>query len=249
VGEEVTASPCVLAIALGDRDPPFGGVNSGWGVRVASARWIGHSAARWVKVAAKPRGMWGSDGSAVDGLASRSESAIHLFDWECENFRFAMENSQKKDTNAPMEYLGFGGKLHHHVPAWVCDGACFHIRLRSHEQSNLVNRDIAPKLIQSAKFYEEKNRWHVTVFLIMPDHLHAILSFSSDQRMSRIVGDWKRYTAKSFGISWQDNFFDHRLRGEDQVLAKYHYILRNPEVSGLCGNASEWPWWFDSSQS
>jgi len=75
----------------------------------------------------------------------------------------------------------------------------------------------------------------------MPDHLHAILSFASDHRMSRIVGDWKRYTARSLGISWQQNFFDHRLRDDDQILAKYYYILRNPEVSGLCEKAADWP--------
>ncbi len=177
--------------------------------------------ARWVGMAAEPRGVFD-------------------LDWK---------SAGNRNSSHPMDYLGFGGKLHHHVPSWVSEGACFHIRLRSHAQNNLATNDIAPKLLQSARFYEAKNRWRVTIFLIMPDHLHAILSFAEDHRMSRIVGDWKRYTAKAFGISWQENFFDHRLRGEDQVLAKYHYIRRNPEVSGLCGNTSQWPWWFDCSQS
>jgi len=148
-----------------------------------------------------------------------------------------------------MDYLGFGGKLHHHVPSWVSVGACFHIWIRCQGQTNLATNENASKLLHAARFYEEQNRWHITVFLIMPDHLHAILSFASDHRMSRIVGDWKRYTARSLGISWQQNFFDHRLRDDDQILAKYYYILRNPEVSGLCEKAADWPWWFDSSHS
>ena len=148
-----------------------------------------------------------------------------------------------------MDYLGFGDKLHHDIPAWVESGARFHIRIRCHQDSPvlLTSPDLAPEILKSALHYERSGIWHVQILLLMPDHLHAILSFAPDRSMSRIVGAWKRYSAKTFGVIWQENYFDHRLRDEEQFLLKYHYILRNPVVAGLCTDPSEWPWWISEA--
>jgi putative transposase len=70
-------------------------------------------------------------------------------------------------------------------------------------------------LLQSSVFYETKQRWHITLFLLMPDHLHALLSFASDESMSGVVGDWKRFQTRKHGIIWQEGYFDHRLRDDD----------------------------------
>jgi len=52
-------------------------------------------------------------------------------------------------------------------------------------------------LLNSARFDEAKQRWHITLFLLMPDHLHALLSFASDQSMSKIVGQWNIFKVAS----------------------------------------------------
>src|SRR5437016_3648107 len=75
----------------------------------------------------------------------------------------------------------FPRRLHHEVPSWVDDGALFHIRIaqdRERQQSALVDPLLASALLDSAKFYEVKQRWHITLFLLMPDHVHALLSFA-----------------------------------------------------------------------
>jgi putative transposase len=60
--------------------------------------------------------------------------------------------------------------------------------------------------------------------------------------MSRVVGDWKRYQERELGIAWQDGYFDHRLRNDDEFDEKCHYIRMNPVRRGLCGSPAEWPW-------
>ena len=149
-----------------------------------------------------------------------------------------------------MDYLGFGAKLHHGIPSWVESGARFHIRIRCHQDSPspLTLPGIAEKILESANHYESRSIWHVALLLLMPDHLHAILSFAPDRSMSGIVGDWKRFTSKSFGIVWQRNYFDHRLRNEEQFSLKYDYILKNPVVAGLCNSPEEWPWWISENR-
>ena len=138
----------------------------------------------------------------------------------------------------------FGGKLHHEIPAWVEPGAVFHVRLRCASETPVLLTDpvLAAALLDSVKIYEERQLWHVTIFLLMPDHLHALLAFPRDRTMSGIIGDWKRFHAVRNGVKWQNNFFDHRLRDAHQMEYKYQYILNNPVVKGLCKTPEEWPW-------
>jgi putative transposase len=152
-----------------------------------------------------------------------------------------------------MLYRGFPSKLHHTVPDWVEPGALFHIRIaldRMKEQPMLITAPIAESLMESAKFYEAKHRWYITAFLLMPDHVHALLSFERDKGMSRVIGDWKHFHAHKHGIIWQEGFFDHRLRDDErgeQLAAKINYIRQNPVAAGLCTNVEAWPWWIERS--
>jgi REP element-mobilizing transposase RayT len=57
--------------------------------------------------------------------------------------------------------------------------------------------------LDSAKFYEAKMRWHITLFLLMPDHVHAVLSFTRDKSMSEVIRDWKRFHTRVNHVVWQ----------------------------------------------
>ena len=141
----------------------------------------------------------------------------------------------------------FGERLHHEVPPWVDPGAIFHIRIRCDKENavTLTDSRLAKALLESVRFYQARQVWHSTVFLLMPDHLHALLSFPRDKSMSRIIGEWKHFHAVKNGVQWQENYFDHRLRDAQQVEYKFQYILNNPVAKGLCATPEEWPWkWF-----
>jgi putative transposase len=71
-------------------------------------------------------------------------------------------------------------------------------------------------VLDSTTFYERRQRWHISLFLLMPDHVHALLSFARDQSMSRIVGDWKHFHARKNGVMWREGYFDHRLRDDER---------------------------------
>jgi putative transposase len=154
-------------------------------------------------------------------------------------------NPQDKSRRDGAIHRVFGKKLHHTVPSWVPDGSRFHIRVRvaPEYQLQLTDPKIATRLLESAAFYHERQRWHTTLFLLMPDHLHAILSFPAQESMTRVIGQWKRYHTKEHGIRWQDNFFDHRLRNDAEANLKYDYIRRNPVVKNLCVTPDDWPWY------
>jgi putative transposase len=152
-----------------------------------------------------------------------------------------------------MPYRGFASKLHHEVPPWVETGALFHIRIavdRRKEQRPLTTASLAQSLFDSARFYETKQRWHITLFLLMPNHIHALLSFGQDESMSSVIGDWKHFQTRKHDIIWQEGYFDHRLRNDErgeQLSQKINYIRQNPVVAGLCARAEDWPWVIEHS--
>ena len=150
-----------------------------------------------------------------------------------------------------MIYHGFPERLHHTVPHWVELGALFHIRIRleqDKEQKALIDPPLAGAILGSAKFYEARMRWHMTLFLLMPDHVHAVLSFARDKAMSEIIRDWKRFHRRANHVVWQEGYFDHRLRPDErgtQLSAKLDYIRQNPVAAGLCARTEDWPWIID----
>ena len=118
-------------------------------------------------------------------------------------------------------YRGFPERLHHRVPHWVEPGALFHIRIRldrEKQQRMLVDPSLAHALLDSAKFYQATMRWYITLFFLMPDHVHAVLSFPRDKSMSEVIRDWKRFHTRTHRVMWQEGYFDHRLRSDERAL-------------------------------
>jgi putative transposase len=149
-------------------------------------------------------------------------------------------------------YGGFPSKLYHEVPSWVEDGALFHIRIgfdRTSQQKPLTEPTLAQLILDSVIFYHDKERWFITLFVLMPDHLHMLVSFCNDQEMIRVIGEWKHFHARRNQVRWQEGYFDHRLRDDErgeQLSMKVDYIRANPVAAGLCGRPEDWPWFLDS---
>jgi REP element-mobilizing transposase RayT len=88
--------------------------------------------------------------------------------------------------------------------------------------------------------------WFAHLFLLMPDHVHALLSFPPNRRsIEGVVLDWKRRVARETGVVWQRDFFEHRLRSFESWREKADYILANPVRAGLVTRTEDWPYvWF-----
>ena len=142
------------------------------------------------------------------------------------------------------ELEAYPQRLHHAVPPWAKVGSYFHIRLRVASENSLplTQPGHAQMLLDSVKNYHERRRWHCLLFLLMPDHAHALLAFPREAYMSRVIGEWKHYAARQMKVRWQANFFDHRIRDGHNLEEKHAYILRNPVVRGLCSREADWPW-------
>jgi putative transposase len=133
----------------------------------------------------------------------------------------------------------------HRPPPWAAENSVFFITINCQRrgEAQLTINGVTEGLLDALRFYQDQGKWHVSLALLMPDHFHALLSFNNEKGlgMGNLIKSWKRYTAKTFGIEWQRDYFDHRIRGEADMADKWDYIRENPVRAGLVDEHVEWP--------
>lgn len=138
--------------------------------------------------------------------------------------------------------------LPHEVPTWVKSGSLYFFTLCAQDRDSvdLTQPEIGRCLLDAAQHYHEQHRWYVRLFLLMPYHLHALISFPGNETIRQCWRDWKRYTAKQTKVKWQRDFFEHRIRSDEVEEEKTAYIRANPVRQNLIKDAKLWPWVFSS---
>ncbi|MEM1057903.1 MAG: transposase [Verrucomicrobiota bacterium] len=140
-------------------------------------------------------------------------------------------------------------RLPHQTPDWVnlLDGPVFFLTIcqdRRTTQDTLTDPKIAPTLLTSLVEAHARNHWYCHVALLMPDHVHALVT-PGTKSLRKCVRDWKHFTSRQLGIKWQADFFEHRLRKEESIRDKADYILQNPVRAKLIQSPEDWPHlWF-----
>jgi putative transposase len=132
----------------------------------------------------------------------------------------------------------------HRPPPWVPENAIFFITIncQNRRRAKLTLDETSKGLLDSFWHYQELGKWHISLTLLMPDHLHALLCFNNDQGlgMGKVIKSWKRYTARAFAIDWQRDYFDHRIRSENDMTDKWNYIRENPVRAGHVNSYEKW---------
>jgi REP element-mobilizing transposase RayT len=137
-------------------------------------------------------------------------------------------------------------RLHHEAPHWVTSDADYFVTMcaQPRKQNHLCHPEIGKAVLDAAKLYNEQHVWWCHLILLMPDHIHMLVSFPPEKIMSRVVGLWKRALARTHGITWQRNFFDHRIRNADNDFYKSEYILHNLVRAGFVEKLEDWPYFW-----
>ncbi|MBI2516648.1 MAG: transposase [Opitutae bacterium] len=132
--------------------------------------------------------------------------------------------------------------LPHEMPPWVEAGATFFVTVccQPRRANQPCHRTTADTIFESVSFRQHRLDWHVSLLVLMPDHLHFLVSFPNDASLRKTILSWKALIARKTGVRWQRDFFDHRLRSDESFEEKAQYIRRNPVRAGLVSIAANW---------
>ncbi len=130
-----------------------------------------------------------------------------------------------------------------HARPYYADAPFFvTIHAEARERNVLALPELAPRLWEEWLGYARIGRCFPKLFLVMPDHVHGMFTFPVSEVMQNVVAAWKRITARRHGVRWQRDFFDHRIRNDDEYVEKSFYIRMNPVRKGLVETPEEWPY-------
>jgi putative transposase len=97
------------------------------------------------------------------------------------------------------------------------------------------------------KRFRDRGWFWLFAFAVMPDHLHLLVRLPDASRtLGRIIATLKssiQFKCRQVGVKldWQDYFYDHVVRQNEQVEEIASYILRNPERAGLVKQGEAYP--------
>jgi putative transposase len=97
-------------------------------------------------------------------------------------------------------------------------------------------------------------------FVVMPDHVHALVWFPQEHQISPFMDKWKELSSKSiqtlyerlfpnYGKTreggepvWQDRYYGFNIYSESKLREKVNYMHANPVRARLVSDACNWPW-------
>ena len=140
------------------------------------------------------------------------------------------------------------------------DGYSYFLTMVTHKRKPLLVGNI--ELLRYAfKLSKKKYEYRIDAIVVLPDHLHMIMTPKVSTEYSQIISSIKRsfvygldtqikeeakaeisnskYKRSHAGI-WQERFYEHTIRDEKDWLEKMEYIQYNPLKHKLVENVTIW---------
>ena len=130
-----------------------------------------------------------------------------------------------------------------------------------HKRRRLLDHEHPKRIVLGVLNYVlEKHAARCVGFVIMPDHVHAIIWFPATDQLSPFMHEWKRQSslrvrawyrkeapnyAKEFGEGdrfWQAKYYAFEIFERQKLEEKLGYMHRNPVRAGLVEQAADWRW-------
>lgn len=120
----------------------------------------------------------------------------------------------------------------------------FNRKLQAHLDSGygsclLKNAELRT-LAEDALEYFHRERFWLGDYVLMPNHVHALMTPLSSYELEEILASVKRYSSKRInearggaGKLWQYETYDHLVRSRGELKQFRQYIAENPAKAGL----------------
>jgi REP element-mobilizing transposase RayT len=107
--------------------------------------------------------------------------------------------------------------------------------------------NVAPTICAEIASLETDCHWTQRAGVLMPDHLHLFIRLTGKLSIARCVARLKAKTRLALhaqSLSWQTNFYEHRLRPADAVEDVLRYIFLNPYRGGVAKTNGPYRWFW-----
>jgi REP element-mobilizing transposase RayT len=111
-------------------------------------------------------------------------------------------------------------------------------------------------IVQDSLLHFDGERYRLYAWVLMPNHVHILLTPAIGWSLSRIMKDMKSFTSREAntilgrrGQFWMEDYFDRYVRDAKHFASATAHIESNPVKAKLCIKPEDWPFssaWFRS---
>jgi REP element-mobilizing transposase RayT len=106
------------------------------------------------------------------------------------------------------------------------------------------------EIVAAAIRHHAGERFALYAWVIMPNHVHAVLRPMPGWTLSEILKSWKGFSAREINRKlkltgkplWQTESYDHLIRDADDLRRSCEYTINNPVTARLCTRPEDWKW-------
>ena len=118
-----------------------------------------------------------------------------------------------------------------------------------HGECWLKEPAVAALVAWALRFFEGQ-RYALHAWVVMPNHVHAVVHPTPFHTLSSILKSWKGYTAlqanrllnRTGTTFWQNESYDHCCRDDEDRVRCCAYTTTNPVTARLRTRPQDWPW-------
>jgi putative transposase len=108
-----------------------------------------------------------------------------------------------------------------------------------------LNEPAVRDLFESAlERIRERYQFVVAGYVVMPEHVHLLISEPHEGTLSRSIQALKLSIARRRPERpfWLTRYYDFLVHNDEKRVEKLHYMHQNPVARGLVSNPEDWPW-------
>lgn len=103
-------------------------------------------------------------------------------------------------------------------------------------------------LVENAFRFFDGQRYRLRAWAVMPNHAHVLVEVWQTP-LAEVLHSWKSFTAREAnrllgrrGAFWEREYWDAKMRHDEQEREAARYIEANPVKAGLTKEARKWAW-------
>jgi len=121
--------------------------------------------------------------------------------------------------------------------------------LRTEYETDMIDAGIAGNIVCVLDYFNKENVHDNLAYCVMPDHLHWMFHLQ-DSSLNALdqINRFKQKTSyelrgKLNGLKlWQERFYDHIMRTDEDIEEHSNYIFYNPVRKGIVEKAGMYPY-------
>ena len=127
-------------------------------------------------------------------------------------------------------------------------GAIYFVTATTRRRRVILVDAAADAVVQAFSRLRDEQRAAVLAYVVMPDHVHALMQPGGNveigavmKYLKRIAGNQIRRLGHS-GRLWEARFYDRVMRDDGELASAVSYIHENPVRAGYCLQPEDWRW-------